>query len=240
MKKFCSKISAFTLSEMTIALGIIAVIAALTIPSVIYNVNNRANSALLKKAQVKLNEVVELSLAESRFQPSPKCFYDVNNPNIAEVDFFDDNLKQCSELYKFIKENLRTIKDCESGVSDGCLPEYKAKDSLIQKGDSLSSGDGSEQEYCWTFSYDVINESSAIVTSDGIVLIPFNKFLYPVFAVDVNGKKGPNRIGYDVFYFQLFGGHGRIPSFEPPKCEKVEKGGFSTTEMLNFTKEKFE
>ena len=251
MKKTLSKIKAFTLSEMVIALGIIGVIAALTMPSVVYNVNNRANSALLKKAVVKLNEVVELSMSESRFQPYPKCFYS-RKFNGERNDF-----TQCKDLYAFMKENLRTTKICDSnGVSEGCIPQYKGKDTVFKEQnpappDDASQADkdkyeedlGKEMAGCELWSYDNMKSKPAIVTSDGITLIPYlNDFsAYPIFAVDVNGKKAPNRFGYDVFFLMLRGDQGEIPSFEPsPFCEYIEKGGYTTQEMMNFTKERFE
>ncbi len=250
MKKTLSKIKAFTLSEMVIALGIIGVIAALTMPSVVYNVNNRANSALLNKAVVKLNEVVELSMSESRFQPYPKCYYNRKNPGIRDFS-------QCKELYAFMKENLRTIKICdENGVAEGCIPQYKGKDTVFKEQNPPPPSDSTQNEKdeyqkkldgatagCESWSYDIMKTKPAIVTSDGITLIPYtNDFSsYPIFAVDVNGKKAPNRFGYDVFFLQLYGGEGEIPSFDAPVyCEYIEKGGYTTQEMMNFTKERFE
>lgn len=251
MKKTFSKIKAFTLSEMVIALGIIGVIAALTMPSVVYNVNNRANSALLKKAVVKLNDVVELSMSESRFQPYPKCYYSRRiNPGSGDYS-------QCQELYAFMKENLRTIKICDSnGVSEGCIPQYKGKDTVFQEQNPPPESDATQAEKdkyademekaingCEGFSYDSMKSKPAIVTSDGIILIPYNNSFsgWPIFAVDVNGKKSPNRFGYDVFFLKLSGDPGEIPSFEPETfCAYYEKGGYTTQEMLNFTKERFE
>ena len=250
MKKIFSKIKAFTLSEMVISLGIIGVIAALTVPSVVYNVNNRANSALLKKAVVKLNEVVELAMSESRFQPYPKCFYSRSNPG-------NRDFSQCPELYTFIKDNLRTIKICDgNGVSEGCLPEYKGKDTVFKEQNPPPPEDASQAEKdkyqeafesatsgCQGWSYESFKNKAAIVTSDGITLIPYtNDFSqWPIFAVDVNGKKAPNRFGYDVFFLQLYGDKGEIPNFDVPyNCEYIEKGGYTTQEMMNFTKERFE
>ncbi len=250
MNKIDSKQKAFTLAEMIISLGIIGVIAALTVPSVMYNVNNRANSALLKKALVKLNEVVEMSISESRFQPYPKCFY--YSKDTSQRDF-----SQCTELYAFIKENLRTTKICDgNGVTEGCLPQYKGRDSVYQEQHPAPDDNASQEEKdqyqedlenstkgCTGWSYENMSQKPAIITSDGITLIPYtNDFSeFPIFAVDVNGKKAPNRFGYDVFFLQLFGGPGEIPSFDAPQdCEFIEKGGYTTQEMLNFTKERFE
>ncbi len=250
MKNFSLKIKAFTLSEMVIALGIIAVIAAMTIPSVVYNVNNRANSALLKKAVVKLNDVVELSMSESRFQPYPKCFYNRKDPTVTDFT-------QCKELYTFIKENLRTTKICDTnGLSEGCIPQYKGKDTVFKENNPEPPADATQEEKdkyqegleastagCIGWSYDSLKTKTAIVTSDGITLIPYrNDFSeWPLLAVDVNGKKAPNRFGYDVFFVQLYGGAGEIPSFDAPVyCEYIEKGGYTTQEMMNFTKERFE
>ncbi len=245
MEKLISKIKAFTLAEMLISLSIIGVIAALTVPAVVNNSQKRANAALLKKAVVKLDEVVEFSIAESRFQPYPKCFYSRTNNG-------DRQFSQCAELYNFMKENLRVSKICnDNGVAKGCMPQYKGKDTVYKENNPAPPEDASQEDKdkyeegleastagCGGWSYDSMQNKAAIVTTDGMIFIPYvNDFSeWPIFAVDVNGKKAPNRFGYDVFFLQLFGGSGEIPSFGAPwNCEYIEKGGLTTQEMINFS-----
>lgn len=245
MKRLISKIKAFTLAEMLISLSIIGVIAALTVPAVVNNSQKRSNAALLKKAVVKLDEVVELAISESSFQPYPKCFYSRSNNGTRDFS-------QCADLYAFMKENLRVSKICDSnGVSEGCMPQYKGKDT-VYKENNPAPPDGASQEDkdayeeglkdsingCSGWSYDNLTKKAAIVTTDGMIFIPYvNDFSeYPIFAVDVNGKKAPNRFGYDIFFLQLFGESGNIPTWGAPwNCEYIEKGGLTTQEMMNFS-----
>ena len=59
------KRAAFTLAEVLITLGIIGVVAALTLPSVIQNYKNHSVEAKLKKFYSAFNQAVERSMAEN-------------------------------------------------------------------------------------------------------------------------------------------------------------------------------
>ena len=53
-----------------------------------------------------------------------------------------------------------------------------------------------------------------------------------LFAVDVNGKKGPNKWGYDLFALQSMG-DGQFPiKLAPGGCYFPEKGGMTSTQMV--------
>ena len=42
-----------------------------------------------------------------------------------------------------------------------------------------------------------------MVLADGMILFPYESFLYPIIAVDVNGQTGPNKWGQDIHSFLL-------------------------------------
>lgn len=67
MKKFFTFNSrqGFTLAEVLITLGIIGIVAALTIPTLVYNYKQRQTSVALKKRYAEFQEIIKLSVLEN-------------------------------------------------------------------------------------------------------------------------------------------------------------------------------
>ena len=71
--------------------------------------------------------------------------------------------------------------------------------------------------------------------ADGATLINFYNYPYlhaKIFAIDINGLKGPNKWGHDIFSFAPKGDITGGIKFVNGGCMAVEPGGVSTTEML--------
>lgn len=263
------KTKAFTMAEVLVSLTIIGVIASLTIPAVMYNTTKKTNQALLKKALVKLDTVVEMAYTESEFQPF-NCFYWENGSptGCKSIPQYDDNGKiigwenencqegenpngkfaNCQNLYNYIKNNLKTVKTCDNNAFiNECAPDYKGIDSVYEEKNPPPDDNATEEEKktwetnksndivgCSGWTYENMKKKPAIVTSDGMIFIPYAVGT-PIFAIDVNGKKEPNRFGYDVFFLILKGTDETIPGFTTGGCDYYEKGGVSTSTMLNGT-----
>ena len=56
---------------------------------------------------------------------------------------------------------------------------------------------------------------------------------YPNFMIDVNGHKGPNKWGYDIFWFDLAGDEVNGITKIRPGWFVIEKGGMSINEILS-------
>ncbi len=86
--------------------------------------------------------------------------------------------------------NLKVIKKCEgNALEQNCLPKYK----------DLHTASG-----CPAFSTDSIyNNATVYIIADGEILIPYNNDWRSLWLVDVNGLKGPNKGGYDLFEVRL-------------------------------------
>ena len=90
------KKAAFTLAEVLITLGIIGVVAAITMPALIQNYRNHAVEAKLKKFYSTFNQAVEMSIAENGdvalwYDDLPTFFHeDDNGQTISEgLDWFN-------------------------------------------------------------------------------------------------------------------------------------------------------
>jgi len=93
---------------------------------------------------------------------------------------------------KYFKEHFDIIKICED-TEKGCWPEASER--------SLLNGDKWPADFNTSAYY-------RFITSDGMAWAYYGTG----FDVDVNGLKGPNRVGRDIFYFYA---HGNPLSFKP-------------------------
>src|SRR5574344_9916 len=106
---------AFTLAEVLITLGIIGVIAALTIPTLINNYEKQATVTRLKKVYAELTE--SLRLAEVEHGEHTSWVFDGDNLQEVTEDFMDN----------YLLKNIKTIKKCNP-TSTECWTEPSALD----------------------------------------------------------------------------------------------------------------
>lgn len=258
VKKNMKKILAFTLAEVLISLTIIGVIAALTVPVIMNNSQQKANAIAYRRIITVLNETVERSVAETRFLPQPRCFYWDKNPygaahcvkwddsgNCTQYklangqpwpDDYNGGFTQCGDLLAFMKKNLLVQKECASGYSDGCLPEYDGNDTNYKDShpDAEDVDVNKATSGCGNFRKANIKTRPAFVLDDGTIIFVYSSA--QLMAVDVNGKKGPNKWGHDLWPITLKGNYTTIPQYAPGGCDIVQKGGISASTAYNMFK----
>lgn len=180
---------AFTLAEVLITLGIIGVVAALTMPSLMANYKKSVAKNLFKKTYSTLtnafNQTVQ-DLGES-----------VNCSNQSYTS------EACKELWNEFVKNLNVVKYCETDAyAQGCVPNYSPEIFPRTQG-------------CGGFSAAQIKEQQpAAVLADGSIIFPYGwqKTLYPAIGFDINGFKKPNVGGQDVFSLGISNKNG-LPVF---------------------------
>ena len=70
---------------------------------------------------------------------------------------------------------------------------------------------------------------NATFLADGSIII---QYTYPrEIIIDVNGKHGPNKWGYDLFYVILYGAPDK-GLFYKPSASLIEKGGLNALDAL--------
>ena len=227
-----SKKVAFTLAEILITLGIIGVVAALTIPTISRNIQQAVLKNQFKKFYSTFwQAVIGIQTKEGR---PVKCYYwDGTNPYTGkctpkckeknefgsciggyvceETDQtlpgdYNGPVSECSSFHEelFLK-TLKTTKICkDKAYEQGCLP----KD--FRGTDVVNSEKNPDQEYDpagYFADSPVKNNYPVFVLSDGTYIIEYYKYLssMPQYVVDINGHKGPNKWGYDIFSFSLVG-----------------------------------
>ena len=109
-----TKKNAFTLAEVLITLTILGVIAALTIPPLMFTTDEKQSIVGLKKAMTTLDQAVDLARTEPKFQPNPKCYINHEGGSDATAD--------CQELFKYMKNVIQVQKYCDGNpVDGGCM-----------------------------------------------------------------------------------------------------------------------
>ena len=196
------KISAFTLAEVLVTLMIIGVIAAMTIPTLQQNTRNNEMVAGCLKAFSTLSQAID------RMKPDYGPVGYGTKWNDAET-FWKGEKKDYKE--GFVSQfNYVSVEDSNNAT---CYAETMKKlnggninTETMVNGYTMHTTDGmcimyreSGRSACAPFlNVDEVDDN-------------MNNCLGR-FLVDVNGEKGPNRFGRDIYYFALYKGSGVIPA----------------------------
>lgn len=182
----------FTLAEVLITLVIIGIVAAMTVPAIVANSNEKAIKSALKKNASVIQQALLKYYADNGEHVTVAIKigngYTGNSQNLGE-EFF----------YKYF--NL--AKKCNgSNCSFGKDIKYK--------------------NYSGTSTAFAYNPDSygGIILSDGTYIFWGSLSVgygtaWANLTVDVNGAKGPNRLGKDTFLFQLRMNGELIPGGDP-------------------------
>ncbi len=183
---------AFTLSEVLVTLGIIGVVAVLTVPNLTKNINTKSDIATLQSTLKNINDSVKTMMVNERvtyISDSPLGVTDYLDPLNG---YFNKYLKVnsvCDDLTNCFVETYKTITGDNINFESlilGSLYGDNQKACTLPSGVSLIYMDVGQQ-----FVY--LNEYFKGANGDDVSL----------FIVDVNGVKPPNVIGVDMFTFAM-------------------------------------
>lgn len=235
----------FTLAEVLITLGIIGIVAAITMPALINSYQKMVLRQQFKKAyNTMLNGY---RLAEVKLGFHPMCYYGddwVGSPCIEYNDEGDcvkygenvnptNQQSDCQVLREELMNVLSVVKVCKgNGLSDGCIPPYKGNDTLYKENNENASEEDTNMATTGMSNWreqNIHNKSHIWVLADGIIIVWYSNSTR-LFAVDVNGMKGPNKWGYDLFGFMLKSNLAKALWLEGSGY--IEKGGMATKQMM--------
>lgn len=207
------QLQAFTLAEILITLVILGIIAAFTIPTAINNTKEQELKSQFAKAYSTISQAL-YKTEMNDFYGYAKCFY--GKDGIGTIS--DD----CPAFFSALTKNLQVQKVCAgNSLSKGCVPTYKTPHG---SGDGCS---GLSQNY-------IENINRSYVLSNGQILIVWGYNSWPLFLIDINGHKGPNALGKDLFPFIIE----RTPNTglytNKGTCD-VGTGGRTTEEMIRYS-----
>lgn len=172
---------AFTLAEVLITLGIIGVVAALTVPNIISKYRKQLTLSQLKSAYSLLSNAYKLSVANNGdwLKERYESAYSVS---VSKQDFD-----------KYFRPNLGVIKDCKKLTECGYDSDSPFK--------SIHTKEPVE--------FVVIDGHRYYMLKNGMTLFyrdkpgDGGKFAELFLSVDLNGPKKPNILGVDLFYFAI-------------------------------------
>ena len=129
--QFTKKLFAFTLAETLIVMGVIGVVAALTLPNLNSSTNNKEKVAKVKKIYQNLDDAFGRATAVyGPYEEWPAT----------------DSIQESNLIYNRLKEFMKISKDCGT-ESSGCFDKYKISSYYIDEevninGPSLILSDG--------------------------------------------------------------------------------------------------
>ena len=164
---------AFTLVEVLITLGIIAVVAALTLPNLIADYQKRVTIKQLKAAYNLFSNAIE------------QAKVDYGDPIILPEDIFNMSTYTTELSQMYFEPYIKGIQPYPTG----------GKQIVIKTPDKKNVYE----------SYSGYNEhSKAMCTPNGICYKLYRHSTgYIKFILDLNGPKGPNIMGRDVFELDM-------------------------------------
>ena len=225
---------AFTLAEVLITLGIIGVVAAMTIPTLIANYKDKALESQFKKSYSLLTQI--LTSVQADFGYIPSCYYVESGANSAHKG------GECSEFQEKFLNKLKISRICDGDAFEkGCIPEYSGVDTVLK--DKHKDDEDYDEDYwqdyanynCYGYTKSVImNNKKVYVLADGTILFFWSEgdSSMPTFAFDINGKSGPNKWGHDLFVYQINSDREKL-IIKGGGCMSPEDGGLYTQEMIN-------
>ena len=165
---------AFTLAEVLITLGIIGVVAAMTMPSLIQNYQEKATVTKLKKFYSLVSQAYVSIL---------------NDEGGSDTLQAGDDLEMMEKFGKYLKYQ----KTC--GRNKGCFPNVTYK--------SVTGNGYNKWEDDTTYRSRAILTDGTLIMFNFNALRNNSDNFYAQIYVDINGFKGPNQLGRDFFYFYI-------------------------------------
>lgn len=172
----------FTLAEVLITLGIIGVVAEMTIPTLVNSTQQKVLQVSFKKAYTVAAQAWLMAYTENSGSYSGKAGWSCNWADGTSGDF---NI--ADGRTDALKAKMKVVKSCVAQT--GCWPDSYEYFAIVGNGTSI--GSYSPYDYSW-------------VTTDGMCwAAPWHGVDESHLIVDTNCNKKPNKIGQDIFSFML-------------------------------------
>lgn len=182
---------AFTLAEVLITLGIIGVVAAMTIPSLIQSYKEKATVTAVKQSYSIFAQALKMVT--------------IDNPDLSALTDSSLSAKENSQImFNEISKHIKKVKSCD--VDKKCM------------GNTYYLNLNNEKVSNWDTYNNLVTGVLANGTSFCILSLPASISGEETYAgqigIDINGNKRPNKFGVDFFWFtfnkngELFAGRG--------------------------------
>lgn len=187
---------AFTLAEVLITLGIIGVVAAMTLPTLIQKHQRLVLETQLKKTYTTLSQGIQKAMADD----GVTSFFDTELFNVcAEGSLMSDGVcRQMAKKYFKVstpvslelKEYYQKLIRPEKEYIDGDY--HKGVRAIVYRRDNEYKRKGSDYFYLYSLA-DGAQFAFSCWRDTGCDIF-----------TDINGSKGPNTENMDIFYFRVY------------------------------------
>lgn len=166
------KVGAFTLAEVLITLGIIGIVATMTIPTLMQKYYEHQTVARLLETTSILTQAIKLSEDEYG--------------DVASWGLKSNTRAGAEEIFKRISPFLKISLDC--GVDESCKCFANSYKLLNKKGST-------------SYKNEVYKYKIALMNGSSVILQPIFSGNMQI-NIDTNGPSKPNIMGKDLFIFQ--------------------------------------
>lgn len=226
------KQTAFTLSEVLITLGIIGVVAAITMPSLITNIRNKGYVEKLKKCYSLISQTTNLVSEDLGIEPKFWSF-----SSYTDGDNNDSLNRNILDAYK---KHLSVVEEYTDNYNAYIVARRKYLSRYLNGDANPSPFYTAAELFHMAYAYELADGSTlGLVFSEnksgGVLWTLISKKINLAFIVDVNGKAKPNQIGRDIFWFVL-NQNGQIVPYnidDTSDCTKQGKGYSCAARIIN-------
>jgi len=181
------RLKGFTLAEVLITLGIIGVVASLTIPTIMQKNQEKATVTALKKNYSNLSQAYTLAVQEN------------GTPDTWNLVATQDPAGAVN-LLNVMAPYMRITKKCDN--TSGCFPDetyIRLDNSLHHNLNTLGSIAKGQLSDGSLFAFEINDPNCLANRGDSLLL----QTVCASFHVDLNGAKKPNTLGKDLFRFYI-------------------------------------
>ncbi len=216
---------AFTMAEILLSLTIIGVVAAITLPSLTGNINERTWNTQRKALYARMSQAVSLMPALNGYGVGAT---DAETAANATEVFITNGLAKVLKINNIcdsehladcgLPSKILTMKGQNTAASQLLLSDLDTLDKFNSKFASFSDDAGSP-----LYSGKILTNAAAFETANGESVLTYyspscsdnnrenivrkgvyvQEFMCANFVYDLNGKKGPNTVGRDIGFMSV-------------------------------------
>ncbi len=190
---------AFTMAEILLSLTIIGVVAAITLPSLMGNINERTWNTQRKALHARMSQAIAMMPQLSGYGNYQGDYISLTSDTVAEA-FLTEGLSKVIKINNICDAD--NLADC--GIQSTYIDLSGSSRTLPTQTSAMFNSNGSELNFK-PASFETQNGESVVVfynpnckvdqNWDGDLMI---NYICAYFVYDLNGSKGPNALGKDM------------------------------------------
>lgn len=213
-------------------MGIIGVVAAITLPSLVTNIQNKGYVEKLKKSYSLISQTTNLVSEDLGIEPK-YWSYSVYTDG-------DENDTLNRNILDAYKKHLQVVEEYTSNYNAYAVARRKYLSRYLNGDVNPSAFYAGYELFHMAYTYELADGTTlGLVFSNnkggGVLWALIKKKINLAFIVDVNGKAKPNQIGRDIFWF-ILNQNGQVVPYnidDTSDCTKEGKGYSCAARIIN-------